>query len=176
MNQLRTWASRNLWVVGVAGLCFGGLVALSSGAVGGATAFSLLGKRAPAIAAPPAAKFFDVTVDGIAFVNTDFTTVSPIVSHTSGTQTTYEPMLITRHYGGPDELTAWRQRVVAGAAARLERRNVKITYFDATLRPMRTVMLEDAWPSGWQTPPMDVNLGGAGPEVMRFTFTRATNR
>jgi hypothetical protein len=167
MNQTGNWKSRNLWVVGIAGLVFGGLVAASSGALGGAISFA----RGKPIPPPAAAKYFEVTVNGINFVNTDFAGVSPISSRTvEGGRTMYEPITIQRHFNGPDELNEWRERLIRTGVN--DPRDVVITYFDARLRPIRRVMLQEAWPSGWQTPPEGL-AGPEGNEIIRLTFTRA---
>jgi phage tail-like protein len=167
--------------MGGAGLVLGALVTMSSGTLGGAIARTRL-KPAPKPAA--AAKYFEVAIDGITYMNTDITGVGQITSVTEpgeeGTtgaveRTRYEPVFIMRRYAGPDEFWQWRQRI-AKPGARFEPRHVRITYFDTQLKPVRTVELEDAWPSGWDLPGMDVKSPAVGNEVIRLTFTRAQTR
>ena len=68
----------------------------------------------------------------------------------------------------------WRNRILRTGVN--DPRDVTITYFDASLRPIRRVMLQDAWPSGWQLPAMDINGPPDGNEVIRLAFTRAIVR
>lgn len=174
MTYVREKLGRNLWVVGVAGLVFGALGAMASGTLGGA-----VGLVPPEQAAPPPAPgypadYYEISVDGLPFSNTDFVGVSGIVSSTEGDRTAFAPVRILRRFAGPDELTRWWERVALGQ--RPEPRNVKITYYDAKLRPIETVVLEQAWPSGWETAPMDVLGQEPGAESIRLTFLRAAYR
>jgi phage tail-like protein len=127
---------------------------------------------------------FMIEIPGIDLLNTEFVSVSGIVSSTeeiefaNGTdpyvrktagRVMYEPIELQRVYKGVDEFYAWRLEVENG---NIERRDVTITLMNAAFQPVRAMMLEGAWPSKWQMPDMDAASSGAAMEQITLTVER----
>jgi len=124
---------------------------------------------------------FQVMIEGIEVLNTEFVSVSGVVSESEeiefmhGTdpyvrraagRVTYEPVVMERVYKGMDEFYAWRLEVENG---NIERKNVTVTMMDAAFTPVRAMTLEGAWPSKWEMPDMDAS--SSGPATERITLT-----
>lgn len=124
---------------------------------------------------------FQIDIPGMDLVNTEFVTVSGVVSESeeiefaNGTdpyvrktagRVTYEPVSLERIYKGVDDFYGWRLEVENG---NIERRDVVVTMMDSAFRPVRAMMLEGAWPSKWEMPDMDA--GSSGPAMERIQLT-----
>jgi phage tail-like protein len=124
---------------------------------------------------------FQVVIDEIEVLNSEFQSVSGIVSESEEVEfmhgpapyvrrgagrVTYEPGVMERVYKGMDEFYGWRLEVENG---NIERRNVTITMMDAAFTPIRAMTLEGAWPSKWEMPDMDAT--SSGPAIERITLT-----
>lgn len=124
---------------------------------------------------------FMIEIEGIDVINTEFVSVSGVVSEseeiefmhgqdpyvrkTAG-RVTYEPVTMERVYKGVDDFYGWRLEVENG---NIERRNVTVTMMDASFTPIRAMMLEQAWPSKWEMPDMDAS--SSGPATERITLS-----
>lgn len=124
---------------------------------------------------------FQVKIEGMDEINTDFVSVSGVVSEseeiefmngvdpyvrkTAG-RVTYEPVVMERIYKGVDDFYRWRLEIENG---NVERKNVTVTLMDAAFTAKRTMTLELAWPSKWEMPDMDAN--SSGPAMERITLT-----
>jgi phage tail-like protein len=108
---------------------------------------------------------FQVNIEGIDVINTEFVFVGGVRTKTAeqetkkGTflKTVYAPIEFQRIYKGVDDLYAWRLEVENG---NVERRDVTVTMMDSASRPIRTVVLERAWPISWEMPHMDASSTG----------------
>lgn len=123
---------------------------------------------------------FQVEIEGIDIINTEFVSVSGVVSETEeiefahGTdpyvrktagRVIYEPVVMERVYKGVDDFYAWRLEVENG---NIERRNVTVRMMDAAFNVKRSMVLEGAWPSKWEMPDMDAS--SSGPATERITL------
>ncbi|MCA9568004.1 MAG: phage tail protein [Myxococcales bacterium] len=124
---------------------------------------------------------FQVIIDEIEVLNSEFVSVSGVVSESEeiefmhGTdpyvrrgagRVTYEPVVMERVYKGMDEFYGWRLECENG---NIERKNVTVTMMDASFTPVRAMTLEGAWPSKWEMPDMDAS--SSGPAIERITLT-----
>lgn len=124
---------------------------------------------------------FQVVIDEIEVLNSEFVSVSGVVSESEevefmhGTdpyvrraagRVTYEPVVMERVYKGMDEFYGWRLEVENG---NIERKNVTVTMMDSSFTPVRAMTLEGAWPSKWEMPDMDAS--SSGPAIERITLT-----
>jgi phage tail-like protein len=124
---------------------------------------------------------FQVAIPGMDVLNTEFTSISGVVStseeiefmhgtdpyvrKTAG-RVTYEPITMERVYKGVDDFYAWRLEVENG---NIERRDVTVTMMNSAFQAVRAMTLEGAWPSKWEMPNMDAQ--SSGPAVERITLT-----
>jgi len=124
---------------------------------------------------------FQVKIEGIDVINTEFQSISGVVSESEeiefmqGTdpyvrktqgRVLYEPVTLERVYKGVDDFYGWRLEVENG---NIERRDVTITMMDSAFRGIRAMTLENAWPSKWEMPDMDAS--SSGPAIERITLT-----
>lgn len=124
---------------------------------------------------------FQVAIEGMDTINTEFVSVSGVVSESeeiefmhgvdpyvrkSAGRVTYEPITLERVYKGVDDFYRWRLEVENG---NIERKNVTVTMLDASFTPKRAMMLEGSWPSKWEMPDMDAS--SSGPAVERITLS-----
>lgn len=124
---------------------------------------------------------FQVKIQGIDVINTEFQSVSGLVSESeeiefmhgtdpytrkSAGRVKYEPIVLERVYKGVDDFYGWRLEVENG---NIERRDVTITMMDSAFRAIRSVTLEKAWPSAWQMP--DMQAVSSGPAIEQITLT-----
>jgi len=124
---------------------------------------------------------FQVVIDDMEVLNTEFVSISGVVSESeeiefmngtdpyvrrSAGRVTYEPVTMERVYKGIDDFYRWRLEVENG---NVERRNVTITMMNAAFESVRAMTLEGAWPSKWEMPDMDA--GSSGPAMERITMT-----
>jgi len=124
---------------------------------------------------------FQVKIEGIDLINTEFQSISGLVSASEvvepaagndgkkrkiATRVHYEPIVLERVYKGVDDFYRWRLEVENG---NIERRDVTVTMMDSAFRAVRTMTLEKAWPSGWKMPDMDAS--SSGPAIERITLT-----
>lgn len=124
---------------------------------------------------------FQVAIPGMDVLNTEFVSISGVVStseeiefmhgtdpyvrKTAG-RVTYEPITMERVYKGVDDFYAWRLEVENG---NIERRDVTVTMMNSAFQAVRAMTLEGAWPSKWEMPNMDAN--SSGPALERITLT-----
>jgi phage tail-like protein len=123
---------------------------------------------------------FQVKIEGIDVINTEFVSISGVVSESeeiefmhgtdpyvrkSAGRVTYEPVTLERVYKGVDDFYGWRLEVENG---NIERRDVTITMMDSAFRAIRAMTLEKAWPSKWEMPDMDAS--SSGPAIERITL------
>jgi len=124
---------------------------------------------------------FQVAIPGMDVLNTEFVSISGVVStseeiefmhgtdpyvrKTAG-RVTYEPITMERVYKGVDDFYGWRLEVENG---NIERRDVTVTMMNTAFQAVRAMTLEGAWPSKWEMPSMDAN--SSGPALERITLT-----
>jgi phage tail-like protein len=124
---------------------------------------------------------FQIAIDGMEMLNTEFVSVSGVVStseevefhhgvdpyvrKTAG-RVSYEPVVMERVYKGVDDFYRWRLEVENGVVSR---KNVTVTLLDSAFNPKRAMTLEMAWPSKWEMPDMDANQ--SGPAIERITLS-----
>ena len=167
-------SQRQLIVVGIGGLLMGALIVGANGLLGGPVQFDLQTDNYVGT------HNFQVQVEGIAVVNTEFVSVSGVVSETEritfmndvtgyaeteAGATLYEPVTLERVYKGVDDFYGWRLDVENG---NVERRDVTITMMNAAFETVRTMTLDSAWPSKWEMPDMDAS--SSGPAMERITL------
>lgn len=124
---------------------------------------------------------FQVKIEGIDVINTEFVSISGVVSEAeeieylqdtdpyarkSVNRVTNEPITLERVYKGVDDFYGWRLEVENG---NIERRDVTISMMNSAFQAVRTMKLENAWPSNWEMPDMDAS--SSGPAVERITLT-----
>ncbi len=124
---------------------------------------------------------FQIKIDDMDVINTEFVSVSGVVSESeeiefmhgtdpyvrkSAGRVTYEPVVLERVYKGVDDFYGWRLEVENG---NIERKNVTISMMDAKFDAVRAMLLESAWPSKWEMPDMDA--ASSGPAIERITLT-----
>lgn len=127
---------------------------------------------------------FQVEITGIDTINTEFVSVSGVVSETeeiefmhgvdpyvrkSAGRLSYEPVVLERVYKGVDDFYRWRLEVENG---NIERRDVTIRMLDASFTPVRAMMLEQAWPIKWEMPDMDATSSNAAIERISLSVER----
>lgn len=127
---------------------------------------------------------FQVVIDGMDAINTEFVSVAgltsttevidfahgtdPYVRKTAG-RVTYEDITMERVYKGVDAFYKWRLEVENG---NIERRSITITLMNAAFEPVRSMVLDSAWPSGWVMPAMDASSSGPATESITLTCER----
>ncbi len=123
---------------------------------------------------------FQVEIDTLSVINTEFLSVSGIVSESeeiefmhgvdpyvrkSAGRVTYEPVVMERVYKGVDDFYKWRLEVENG---NIERKEVIIRLLDSAFEVKREMVLEAAWPQKWEMPDLDAQ--SSGPAVERITL------
>jgi phage tail-like protein len=123
---------------------------------------------------------FQVNIKGIDVINTEFCSISGVVSESEeinlmhGTdpytrkspgRVTHEPIVLERVYKGIDDFYGWYLEVENG---NIERRDVTITMMDSAFRAIRAITLDKAWPSKWEMP--DIETASSGPAIERITL------
>jgi len=124
---------------------------------------------------------FQVEIDDLDVINTEFLSVSGVVSESEEVEfmhgvdpyvrktagrVTYEPVVMERVYKGVDDFYNWRLDVENG---NVERRNVTIRMLDSAFNVKRTMVLEGAWPMKWEMPDMDAS--SSAPAVERISLS-----
>jgi hypothetical protein len=114
---------------------------------------------------------FQVKIEGIDVVNTEIVTVSGLSTRTRlGKPLECSPIVVERVYKGVDDFYGWRLEVENG---NIQPREVTITMMNSAFRPVRAMVLEEAWPSAWQMPDMDASRSGPATERITLTVKRA---
>jgi len=124
---------------------------------------------------------FQVEIDDLDAINTEFVSVSGVVStseevefmhgvdpyvrKTAG-RVTYEPITMERVYKGVDDFYKWRLDVENG---NVERRNVTIRLLDSAFNVKREMVLEGAWPIKWEMP--DLDASSSSPALEKITLS-----
>jgi hypothetical protein len=110
-----------------------------------------------------------VTIDGIYVAHDEFIGVSGIVSESEPDPETgglsFHPLVLERVFRGDDELYSWHERVSDGDTTR---RNVTITLVDGADNPLRSILLEQASPTGWERTAADEGSGEPARELITF--------
>jgi phage tail-like protein len=174
MELAATIDRKKVWIAGAAGVVLGALLVLARGLLGGPVQFDLSTDTSGTYN-------FQVALPGVSVLNTEFVSVSGVVStseeiefmhgtdpyvrKTAG-RVTYEPITLVRVYKGVDDFYAWRLAVENG---NVERRDVTITLMNSAFQPVRAMTLEGAWPSKWEMP--DLDALSSGPPQERITLT-----
>ena len=108
---------------------------------------------------------FQVQVQDLAIINTEYVFVGGVRSKTEVTQTkkgpitrtVYAPIEFQRIYKGVDDFYGWRLEVENG---NIEKRDVTVNMMNSAFEIVRTVVLEGAWPISWEMPNMDASSSG----------------
>jgi phage tail-like protein len=124
---------------------------------------------------------FQIAIDGITDINSEFVTVSGVVSTTeelefmhgndpyvrkSAGRLSYEPVVMERVYKGVDDFYRWRLEVEAG---NIDRKDVTIRMMNAGFQVIRQMTLGGAWPIKWEMPDMDAT--SSRPAMERITLS-----
>lgn len=124
---------------------------------------------------------FQIAIDGITDINSEFVTVSGVVSTTeelefmhgndpyvrkSAGRLAYEPVVMERVYKGVDDFYRWRLEVESG---NIDRKDVTIRMMNAGFQVIRQMTLQGAWPVKWEMPDMDAT--SSRPAMERITLS-----
>jgi phage tail-like protein len=168
-------SGRKVLVAGIGGLVLGALIVGANGILGGPVEFDLATDNYVGT------HNFQVEIEGIDVINTEFVTVSGVVSQTEEIAFTngsdpyvrktaggveYKPIVLERVYKGVDDFYGWRLEVENG---NIERRDITITMMNSAFQAVRSMTLQGAWPSKWEMPDMDAS--SSGPAMERITLS-----
>lgn len=124
---------------------------------------------------------FQIEIDDLDVINTEFVSVSGVVSQSEEVEfmhgvdpfvrktagrVTYEPITMERVYKGVDDFYKWRLDVENGT---IERRNVTVRMLDSAFNVKRQMVLEGAWPMKWEMP--DLDASSSSPAMERITLS-----
>lgn len=127
---------------------------------------------------------FQVEIEDLDVINTEFVSVSGVVSQSEEVEfmhgvdpyvrktagrVSYEPIVMERVYKGVDDFYKWRLDVENG---NIERRNITIRMLDSAFNVKRQMVLEGAWPMKWEMPDLDASSSNPAMEKITLSVDR----